>query len=61
MLLSNALQFEAMKLTSVCMQDVSVGVLVSENMAAVQEVLWKTTRELADDAAYKDKMTILLM
>ncbi|DBA88591.1 hypothetical protein WJX77_003841 [Trebouxia sp. C0004] len=42
------------------MQDISTGVFVSENMAAVQEVLWKTTREFADDAAYKDKMTKLL-
>ena len=49
-----------MKLTSVCMQDVSTGVLVSENMAAVQEVLSKITRELAVDAAYQDRMTILL-
>lgn len=49
-----------MKLTSVCMQDISTGVLVSENMAAVQEVLWKITRELAVDAAYKDRMTKLL-
>ena len=54
------LQFEAVKLTSVCMQDIVTGVLVFENMAAVQEVLWKTTREFADDAAYKDKMTKLL-
>ena len=42
------------------MQDISTGVLVSENMAAAQEVLWKTIRQFADDAAYKDKMTGLL-
>ena len=54
------LQFEAVKLTLVCMQDISTGVLISENMAAFQEVLWNTTREFADDAAYKDKMTKLL-
>ena len=51
---------EAVKLTSVCMQDVSTGVLVSENMGAVQEVLWRITRELAVGAAYKHRMTNLL-
>ena len=37
------LQFEAVKLTLVCMQDISTGVLVFEKMSALQEVLWKTT------------------
>ena len=39
------------------MQDVSAGVLISENVAAFQEVLWKTTRQLGSDPAHKKKMT----
>jgi hypothetical protein len=42
------------------MQDVFTGTLVSENMTAVQEALWKTTRQLASDPACEDKMTNLL-
>lgn len=38
------------------MQDVSAGVLISENLAALQEVLWKITRQYASDAAYNRKM-----
>ncbi|DBB18192.1 TPA: hypothetical protein ACH3X3_003164 [Trebouxia sp. C0006] len=42
------------------MPDFSTGVLVSENMTAVQEALWKTTGQLASDPACEDKMTRLL-
>ena len=39
------------------MQDVSAGVLIAENVAALQEVLWKFTRQFASNPAHKKKMT----
>ena len=43
------------------MQHVSPGMLISENVRALQEVLWDTTRQFASNPNYKQKMTLLLV
>lgn len=40
------------KLTSICMQDISIRMLVYKNLDALREVLWKITRQFASSAAY---------
>lgn len=45
----------------VCWQDVSTGVLVSENVSALQRKLWATVCSFVHDAAWQKRVDFMLM